>query len=192
LYGFKESKGIIDFGKIANVHTLDIEFVQGKSTSSLRNNALSVTPEWISAVYQDNQPINVIGVYRDNNGEVKLSTFGYGTSLAKQLDSLEANEKIVYEFPTDSWYAFSQKENNMRSMNNSANELMGKSISLSQYQESVVKRYGKDLEQGKTDTAGGVSTETEPKKKSLAIPVFISLGLASIVFLLYRKRKVLT
>lgn len=183
----------ISFGKLYKVHTLSKEFISSKKQLT-GNLGIEDGNLYISAVYQDGNPVNVISTFKNDNGEFMFATFGFGAELAKALDEKSTNGgKIIYEEPADSWYIF---ENGRVSgfSKPTDNMLGGESLTLKEFREYVYDKYGNltGITEKGEQTKVGTSFQKAYEKKAPEIVLqsgFIISLISIIIGLVYFKRK---
>lgn len=139
----------ITFGPLHPKYTLTKEFVKGEKLGA---DGIVKSGEYISVVYQDGNPVNVIGTYEKDSGDFEMSTFGYGIDVAQELDKLNAGEWVLSEAPEDGWYLYDGK--NVKPLTKHTKELMREEKSVKEYQEIVIERY-KDVNRN-PGMAGGI------------------------------------
>jgi hypothetical protein len=130
----------ITFGPLHPTYTLTRNFVKGKTRGA---DGIIRTEEYISVVYQDDIPVNVIGTYEKEPGEFEFSTFGYGPDLARELDQLKAGEWVLNEAPQHTWYLYNGKT--VKPLTQQTQGLMAEEKSVKEYQQIVIERY-KDVD----------------------------------------------
>lgn len=156
-YNLTKSENI-DVGKLYQVSFYSQEFVTTEKEIKDNNNGINPGNEWVSVVYQDGKPVNVIGTFKNSNGEFELSTFGYGNDLAEAIDSKKSmGGKLIYELPTDSWFLF--ENGRVSALNNPAKAMLEeKEVSLGDFRKFVFERYKnsqKIIENGEITSVGG-------------------------------------
>ncbi len=176
----------ITFGSLHHRYTLSEEFV--KSNIAVETGIIS-SKEYISVVYQDGKPVNVIGTYENEAGVFALSTFGYGLELAKKLDNLKEDEKILYEAPIDAWYIYNGKS--VRPLTASAAMLMNEEKNVKDFQKVIYERYKN--EDNNPEMGGGISItgsdESTSSFKSIILYFVIGvLGVAVLVLFFINRR----
>lgn len=197
-FNLTKSKNIT-FSKLYPTYTMSKEFVKTQNKIQQSNKGLIKSGEWISVVYQDGKPKNVIGTFKADDGTYKLSTFGYGEDLAKELDKLKPSGKLIYEFPTDSWFLFAKGK--VRALNTPAKIMLKQKINLGQFRKFVYGRYKNQdniYKDGKAVSVGGsnlIPYKTVMDKNSFSNPFLVyMLGFGLMIIfsvfglLLYKKR----
>ncbi|MBP3953614.1 hypothetical protein [Bacillus suaedae] len=181
LYGFISDSKNIRFSELHEVNILSPEFVSKNEKLKNLNNGVKKANEWISVIYQDEQPVNVIGVYEREDGEFEFSVFGYGKDLAIGLDSIDSGSlKLIYEMPADAWYIFNKGK--VKPVNDPAKMSINSEYDLGQFRQVIQERY-KD-----SDTLAEDATNTP----NAATILLVLVGSASILFIplyLFFKRK---
>lgn len=102
-FGFSPPLGTITIGQLRPSYGLSHPRHDGSSGPSL-SERLEFAGEWVAVVYEDGVATNVVGIWEEEPGRFEISTFGYGTSVAKGLHAMPADHLAVYEGPRDTWY----------------------------------------------------------------------------------------
>lgn len=184
-YNLTESKNIT-FGSLHPTFTFTAEFVKGKKEGV---EGIIQTKEYISVVYQDGKPVNVIGTFQTEAGTFDLSTLGYGLDIAEALDKLKAGEWVFNEAPANAWYVYNGKK--LKPLTKSTKDLMKlEEQNVEDYQKTVIERY-KDAGQGEEDgmVGGTYVGDTEDGRLMLTLySVIAVLGLGVIVLFINNRR----
>lgn len=178
----------ITFGPLHQVYTMNQEFVQNSKSDPDKGVVLS--GEYIATVYQDGKPVNAIGTYQNEAGEFALSSFGYSYDLAKKLDKLKGNEKIIYEFPQDAWYLFNDKK--VKPLTESAIKLMKEEKDLAEFQKVINERY-KNVKNVDNTSGGGYGEITDGEtmgmiSNNILYSVIAILGVACLLLLINNRK----
>ncbi|ESU33369.1 hypothetical protein G3A_06720 [Bacillus sp. 17376] len=168
----------ITFGPLFQRFSVTPEFVQEKNPDL--SNGIVPSDEYLSVVYQDGKPINVIGTYKNEAGEFALSTFGYGIDLAKRMDKFKGDEVLLYEGPADAWYLYTGKK--IKPLNDPAKQLMKEEKDISDYQKIIHERY-KDADPN-PEMGGGIivpeNNNDDNKTTTILYSIIGLLGITSV------------
>lgn len=184
LYGFAKEMGEITFGPLHPIHHFSQAFVMKPTATLSKNESIQPGNEWVATIYQNEKPVNVIGVYKnEEKNQYEFSTLGYGKELAEALTLLKPHEQLVYEFPVDAWYSIDG--NQIRPLTYKGQELMQQPLSLASFRSLIVDRY-QESKYLPDDALGGVGekNETDPDHSFLWAAGVIT---PFIGFLFYRR-----
>ncbi|WP_100407704.1 hypothetical protein [Bacillus solitudinis] len=169
-YGFMSDSKDIRFGELHETYTLSQEFIAKNDKLNNLNDGVIKTNEWISVIYQDDQPVNVIGVYEREDGEFELSVFGYGKDLAFELDSIQNGSlKLIYEMPIDAWYWFNNGK--VQPVNDSAKQSINSEYNLEEFRQLIQERY------------------KDSQKKSLLLPLVVVSSMLLISLYVFKRKR---
>ncbi|OIK13754.1 hypothetical protein [Bacillus sp. MUM 13] len=192
----------IKFGDLLPTYSMTRKFK--KSTDDIKepHKGLIQANEWISVVYQEGKPVNVIGTYKNEDNKYEFSTFGYGKSLAESLAGLKPSpdKKIFYEMPRNAWYLY--QNGKVSGLNDSAKKILPAAVTVIQFRKDIIERYkdakpildanGNDSSVGGGD--GGDTSQDLDEHKTLSPVVLygsISLlaALAVTAFVIIRNKR---
>ncbi|WP_026583513.1 hypothetical protein [Bacillus sp. J33] len=158
----------ITFGPLFKMYTMSKKFFKEKNPDL----SIGIYPsgEYIAVVYQDGEPINVIGTYENESGEFTLSTLGYGKDLALELDNSKGKEWVLHEAPSDGWYLYNGET--VVPLTERTKELLKGETPVKDFQRVIYDRY-KNVE-NKTDR---VSFAGNMQETVLFYSLLIILGL---------------
>jgi hypothetical protein len=159
LYGFAEKPGDISFGPLHPTYTFSERFVLESSSSIGMDESIIPTNEYISVIYQNKNPVNVIGVFKNEDFKYEFSTIGH-QSLAAYLDQMPSDGQLIYEMPTDAWYY--HKDNVIQPVNDSSKSLMTGPMSINSFRSDIHDRY-EGSQELPDDAVGG----SEDKNKTI-------------------------
>ncbi|AZB42014.1 hypothetical protein CEF21_06735 [Bacillus sp. FJAT-42376] len=194
--------GNITFGPLFSTFAFSRSFKESREMDKDASGMIQKN-EWISVVYQNGNPVNVIGTFKKDDGQFTMSTFGYGKDFAEMLAKFtpDKNKKIIYEMPIDAWYMVDLKI--VKALNDSAKTMITKDMTINQFQDRFIQRYkdanpildknGSDVSVGGSGTTSNVINEKNNSINPLVlyggIALVLSLGgSALIIFVTKRKR----
>jgi hypothetical protein len=140
-YHLTDNTEDIRFGDLLPTYSMTRDFKKSTDDIKEAHKGLIQDNEWISVVYQEGKPVNVIGTYRNEENEYELSTFGYGKSLAENLAGFKPSPdtKIFYEMPRDAWYLY--QNGKVSGLNNPAKKMIPAPVTVKQFREDIIERY---------------------------------------------------
>jgi len=152
-WGFKPEKGNITFSELYPIYALNADFAFGRSDEMI----LDEPPTWVAVIFQDGKPVNAIGTHLTADGQFGLAALGYPPELPDGLLNLKDGEIIIHDFPKDEYYVFSEKNNSLVKLGQSAGKhSLGSRLTKEQFQKILVERY-KNIDQWEEDSSVGVA-----------------------------------
>ncbi|MFE8697529.1 hypothetical protein ACFYKT_14395 [Cytobacillus sp. FJAT-53684] len=176
----------ITFGPLHHVYVLTKEFAANKNTDG---SGIIGSDEYISVVYQDGVPVNVIGTYENKAGVFELSAFGFGLEFTRNLDKLklENGEHLLFEAPFDAWYIYNGKS--VKPLSHSAVNLMSEEKNILDFQKIIYERY-KDADDN-PEMGGGISLpENTDRNENILLYSVIGILTATLIVLFIRNRRI--
>ncbi|WP_090989180.1 hypothetical protein [Bacillus sp. OV322] len=192
----------IRFGDLLPTYSMTREFKKSTDDIKEAHKGLIQANEWISVVYQEGKPVNVIGTYRNEENKYEFSTFGYGKSLAENLVGLKPSPdtKIFDEMPRNAWYLY--QNGKVSGLNDSAKKILPAAVNVIQFRKDIIERY-KDAKpildaNGNDSSVGGggggdTSKDLDNDKALSPVVLYGSIillaALAATAFVIIRKRR---
>ena len=175
-YGFKEGKGSITLSELYPVYSLNADFAFGQSDEIIADHQTS----WVAVIFQDGQPVRAIGTYQRADGQFALEAIGYAPELPNGLLSLKDDEKVIYFFPDETYYVYSEKANTIMKLERAGEKTVRSSPqSKEEFQNMLIERF-KNRGEWPEDASGGFMGAAP----SALSPLHLVLYLVMIVFVL--------
>ena len=172
-WGFKEEEGSISFSELYPIYTLNADFAFGHSDEIITDQQ----PKWAAVIFQDNQPVNAIGVQLARDGQYELAQIGYPPELPYGLLNLKEHEIIIHDFLADEYYVYSEKTNQLSKLGQlNGKHSLSSSLTKESFQKMLLERY-QDKDRWAKDSSGGV-----------IISIACVLAILTGVWFYYRKR----
>lgn len=168
-WGFNEEIGTITFSELYPIYSLNADFALGQSDEMITQKQ----PKWVAVIFQDNQPVNVIGTEQKDNGNFELAEIGYPSELSHGLLNLKVNEILIHDFPSEEYYVFSVESNSIMKVEQGENTKGLSSLqSKEQFQSMMMERY-KNINDLEEDSSGGFMQVPVNQSSNISAQSFI-------------------
>lgn len=145
-WGFGEEKGAIAFSGLYPIHSLNADFVTGKSDDLFADRP----PVWVAVIFQDGRPVNAIGARQADGGQFELDALGYPPELPHGLLNLKEGESVLHVPPADEYYIYAEHAGTLTKIGLASGTYSpGDPQTVEQFRNALKERYFRVDEQEK-------------------------------------------